>query len=51
MSLYLVVKNPFETYLRGDLITDMHKVEQILKSEIAHCVTKVVPATSLGGQS
>ena len=50
MNLCLVVKNAFETYVRGDLITDVNKAEQVLKSELAKCVIKVVPSTNPKGQ-
>ncbi len=49
MSIYLVVKNAFETYVRGDLITDLNKVDQVLKSGVAHCVNKVAHPTSTKG--
>jgi hypothetical protein len=48
MSIYLVVKNAFETYVRGDLITDVGKVEKILASGVIHCVTKVIASNPKG---
>ena len=43
MNLYLIVKTPFQKYVRGDVITDATQVEKILKSGLGHCVTKIVP--------
>lgn len=51
MNIYLVVKSAFQTYVRGDLIADLDKIENILKSSLAHHVTKVSRSADPGSKS
>ena len=50
MNICLVVKNAFQKYVRGDLITDLEKIDEILKSGLAHYVTKVTQSSAPKGE-
>lgn len=41
MDFHLVVVRPFSTYSRGDVITDVARISDILKGEHAHAVVRV----------
>jgi hypothetical protein len=49
MAHYLVVSRPFLSFVRGDIIADLAKVDDILSTEYKKFVTKIaVPKTSKG---
>ena len=49
MICYLFVKDSFLEYLRGDVITDIGEVHNILSSDYKRFVTRVaLPQTSKG---
>jgi hypothetical protein len=49
MTHHLVVTKPFLNFVRGDIIVDVLKVDEILTSEQRKFVTKVaLPTTSKG---
>lgn len=49
MSWYLVVIKPFLNFVRGDMITDVARIEEILKAEYAKSVTKIAPPSASKG--
>ena len=42
MNTHLVVVRPFGNLARGDIVTDTGRITQILNSEHARCVVRVV---------
>lgn len=50
MNICLVVKTAFQKYVRGDLITDVEKIDEILKSEWKSFVTKVTHSSAPKGE-
>ncbi len=49
MDLHLVVVRPFGGLVRGDIVTDVLRIAEILGSEHAHDVVRVVMPTKSGG--
>ncbi len=49
MDMHLVVARPFGDLARGDIITDVVRVTEILKSEHARSVVRVVVPSKNGG--
>lgn len=41
MEMHLVVVRPFDSFLRGDVITDSARITTILSGERAHYVVRV----------
>jgi hypothetical protein len=48
MDMHLVVVKPFGDHARGDIVTDAVRVNQILNSEHARSVVRVVMAANKG---
>jgi hypothetical protein len=44
MSIHLIVARSFDGFTRGDTITDSARIAQILSSEWAHSVVRVLAA-------
>lgn len=49
MVCYLFVKDPFLGHVRGDLITDIEKIRDILSSDHKRFVTRVALSQALKG--
>lgn len=47
--MHLVVVRPFKGYARGDVIADTKTIGDILGSENAHCVVRVVTSSKKEG--
>jgi len=45
MSIHLIVVKPFDGLARGDTVTDPARITQILGSEWAHSVVRVLGET------
>jgi hypothetical protein len=46
MNIHLVVVKSFSNLARGDTVTDVSRITQILNSEHARCVVRVVAPAS-----
>lgn len=49
MDTHLVVVKPFDGFARGDIITDVTRIAQVLAGEHAHAVVRVQPTQNKGG--
>jgi hypothetical protein len=49
MNMHLVVVRPFEDLMRGDIVTDVERISQILNSEHERSVVRVVAPPNKGG--
>ena len=48
MNIHLIVVRPFDRLTRGDTVTDSARIAQILGSEWAHSVVRVLTASVKG---
>lgn len=48
MNIHLIVVRPFDGLVRGDTVTDSVRIAQILTSEWAHSVVRVLAAPGKG---
>lgn len=48
MTFHLVVTRAFQNYVRGDIITDLAKIEEVLAVEYKHFVARIRMIKSKG---
>jgi len=48
MNIHLIVVKPFDGFARGDTVTDSARIVQILSSECAHSVVRVLVMSGKG---
>lgn len=50
MKFHLVVTKPFQNFVRGDVITELMKIEEVLANDYKQFVTKVALIQTEEGQ-